>query len=178
MPSELALCFAKVLDDSDVADLYSHSLEVSIPAVGLSLIDGTPNELFRFSLNEIKLEATACRSGKDTFSFSIDRMQIDDGAATPSIFPVLMYATPQKPITEVVVDKKTGKERTKTLPFPPVIQLSAIRRSASPGVTHFQWLSVLIQELDIAIPQEWFFKLFEFLNEINLDAGYARLLPI
>ena len=90
-------------------------------------------------------------------------------AVNPKLFPVLLYATPQKDTFTVGKDPITGKEVTLAFAAPPAVQLSMILRPFNgTGVNHFQWFAFLLQELDVAIPQAWLLRLFDFLNEVSL----------
>jgi hypothetical protein len=124
-------------------------LKLKLPLIGVSLIDATPEEVAYFALQNTQLVVQDSAT-TTSIRFALDKMQLDN-LVHDAIFPVLLHASSVAP-----------KD------WMPVLQV-AINKQKVPScnIQCFQYISFLLQSLDVKCSELYIYKVLNFVNDLQ-----------
>jgi hypothetical protein len=131
----------------------TYALSVKLPRIGLSVVDDVPREFMYISLTGLEMEAEDAPS-QQTLDFKLWRLQIDNQKPKAG-FPVIFAPAP------------VAKEDLQ-----PFIQLS-VNKEKNPQfpVLIFQYVSLLIQTMDVKVEEAVIYDVLEFINAFAKASG-------
>jgi hypothetical protein len=135
-----------------------HHMTVSVPSMGLSVIDRGPEELLYASFTDVVVTVGDSLS-QQTLEARVGRMQVDDQRRR-AMFPVVFQGpAPVLPGTAIVPFLQLGVNKSK---------MPEARRD----VHVFQYVDLLLQEMSIKLDESLVFPVFKFFTQLE-DAETA-----
>jgi hypothetical protein len=134
------------LNEQAYNDFPQASLDISLPGIGLSIIDETPAELLYISLMGVEATIDHCKN-KELINFQLQKFQIDDQSADAPFPVVLGHRAEFVPAIDISL----------TLP-------QQISHSAATKAICVDFLGAKLTELDIKINEILIWKLLSFAN--------------
>jgi len=125
-------------------------LELKLVLFGVSVIDQTPEEVAYFALENLQLSVRDSAT-TTALQMSLDRMQLDN-LTRDAIHPVILAASPVPPQQWL-----------------PLIQLAISKQKQQVGRSMhcFDYISFLMQELDVKINELYIYKVLAFVNALQ-----------
>lgn len=135
----------------DTKKIILKQMFFDIAGIGISVIDTTPQELMYLSLESISFEYENSNIAQG-FQCMIGKLQIDNQLSS-SHFPVFLAPHP------------TNKKK--------MFHLSAVKSNQYESIDFFLYFSVLLQELDLNIDENFLNQLINFINPL-LETYYQK----
>ena len=150
----------RALGDDQRAEL---KLTVSLPVLGLSVVNAQPEELLYLSLQRISLSLEQAPT-LQALELKVDGLQLDDQRAS-ALFPVVVapsFVPPEErqPALQLSLTKDRG--------------IADAKAKAQFAVWSFPYFSLLVQSLDVRVEDELVFALLRLLGDLTrLQRGAA-----
>lgn len=149
---EVKMPIQQAVSDEDQFASYTPAqirLKLQLPQVGVSIIDGQPQEVGFFAMQNLSIHLHDSATSH-SFKLSLDSFQLDN-LLRDAIFPVVLNATSVPP-----------RE------WMPVLQMAVSRQKLhGTNIQCFPYISILMQMIDVKTSELYLYKILDFINDLN-----------
>jgi hypothetical protein len=145
--SEAASAAASVV--AAVAEVPQQVLSVQLHSIGISLVDRTPQELLYVTIEGVRYDS-ATTDVRETLQVTVDNVQIDNQLFCSANAAIVLFPKPAK-----------RKNDTELCEF---VKFVYVRMLGHKKIDHFEYVSLLVQELFVDVDEPLLLLLLDFVN--------------